>query len=100
MVQFWFIIGIGATCILVGLTLLMVSRRAPPITWVASVGVTLVLAFVVIRAASFHQFDRFIGTRVFGLKCNWILEIGGIAMVLITRETRRRMPTPGFVSSD
>jgi hypothetical protein len=92
-VQFWFILAAGSICLLLGLILLVMARRAPLPTWVALVGVTLVLAFVAIRAASFHHFDRFIGTRILGLKWNWVLEIGGISIVLIASEWRRRWQT-------
>jgi hypothetical protein len=96
-VQFWFILAAGSICLLLGLILLVMARRAPLPTWVALVGVTLVLAFVAIRAASFHHFDRFIGTRILGLKWNWVLEIGGISIVLIASEWRRRWQTMGDV---
>jgi uncharacterized membrane protein YbhN (UPF0104 family) len=90
-VQFWFIIGVGVICLVLGLILLVMARRAPLPTWVALVGMTLVLAFVAARAASFHHFDRFIGTRLLGLKWNWVLEMGGISVVLIASEWRRRL---------
>lgn len=40
------------------------------------------LAFVAVRAMSFHHVDVLIGTRVPNVRVNWILEIGGIAMVI------------------
>jgi hypothetical protein len=89
-VQFWFIVAVGAGCFLLALILLFTARLAPWPTWVALIGVVLVLAFVAIRAASFHHFDRFIGARILGLKWNWVLEMGGIAIVLIASEWRRR----------
>jgi hypothetical protein len=49
---------------------------------VAVLGTALVAAFLVIRAASFHHVDRFIGSRWLGLKANWLLELGGIAVVI------------------
>jgi len=45
---------------------------------------------VLIRAASFHHIDRFIGDRILGLKWNWILEMGGISIVLLSSEWRQR----------
>lgn len=58
-------------------------RCAHPAARVASLGATLVVAFVAIRAASFHHIDEFIGSTVLMVRWNWILEIGGIALVLI-----------------
>jgi hypothetical protein len=53
-------------------------------------GTVLVLAFVLIRAASFHHIDQFIGERILGFKWNWVLEMGGISIVLLGSEWRRR----------
>src|SRR5262249_48751115 len=61
---------------------LFLVRRASRGAWIAALGTALVTAFVLIRAASFHHVDRFIGTRWLGLKANWLLELGGIAIVL------------------
>lgn len=47
----------------------------------AIAGVTLLFAFIVIRAASFHDFDLFINVRVVGLRMNSILELSGIGLV-------------------
>jgi hypothetical protein len=90
-VQFWFIVAVAAICFLMALVLLVLARarRAPMPTWLALVGVVIVLGFVTIRAASFHHFDQFIGSRVLGLKWNWVLEMGGISIVLIASEWRR-----------
>jgi hypothetical protein len=93
-VQIWFIVGVAATCFLVAIALLILTRNAAPPTWLALVGMTIVLAFVLIRAASFHHIDRFIGERILGLKWNWVLEMGGIAVVIIASEWRRRQLRP------
>jgi hypothetical protein len=73
------------------------ARRARAPTWLGLFGTTTVLAFVLIRAASFHHIDKFIGDRILGLKWNWVLEMGGIATVIIASEWRGRTPslTPG-----
>ena len=60
-------------------------------TWLGLLGVILVLGFVTIRSASFHHFDEFIGSRVMGFKWNWVLEMGGISLVIIASEWRRRL---------
>ncbi len=49
--------------------------------WLAVLGTMFILGFVVVRAASFHHVDAFIGSRLGGAKWNWILELGGIAIV-------------------
>src|SRR5690348_4626192 len=76
-VQLWFIIAVAALCFALAIVLMVSIRRAPGPTWVALLGMAVLFAFVLIRAASFHHIDRFIGARVLGLKWNWIFEIGG-----------------------
>jgi len=89
-VQVWFILGVAAVCLLVAIALLVLARKAPAPTWVALIGMAIVLAFVLIRAASFHHIDRFINARILGLKWNWVLEMGGLSVVLLGSEWRRR----------
>jgi len=102
-VQLWFIIGVASACILMACILLVIARKSPAPTWLALIGTTTVLAFVLIRAASFHHIDRFIGGTILGLRWNWVLEMGGIITVIIASEWRRwklrykihRIPVPG-----
>ncbi len=50
---------------------------------VAIWGVCLIYTYVLIRAASFHHIDRFINAEILGARWNWILEVGGIAIVIV-----------------
>jgi uncharacterized membrane protein (UPF0136 family) len=45
-------------------------------------GTVFLLCFVAIRASSFHHVDWLLGTRLARFKVNWILELGGIALVI------------------
>lgn len=90
-VQLWFIIGVAAVSVLLAIVLLVLIRRAPGPTWVALIGMAVVFAFVLIRAASFHHIDRFIGARILGLKWNWVLEMGGLCIVFLGSEWRQRV---------
>lgn len=78
-----FILGLGAAALfaLAGLALLM--RKLQLGVWVSAAGACLVVAYVLIRAASFHNVDILIHSRIFGIKWNWILEIGGLSVVLL-----------------
>ena len=82
-VQLTFIIVIAATCLTLGPTLAWIMRKELAHIWVALIGLALLLAFVAIRAAGFHHFDRFIGYEIGGLRMNWVLELGGIAIITI-----------------
>jgi hypothetical protein len=52
-------------------------RMAP-----ALLGIAFLFCFVVTRAASFHHIDRLLGMSFEGFKMNWILELGGIALII------------------
>jgi hypothetical protein len=89
-VQFVFIIFITIICLIALIILLAWARRAPAPTWFAFFGTTLVIGFVIIRAASFHHIDEFLGKTVLGFRWNWILEMGGISVVLIASQWRQK----------
>jgi hypothetical protein len=87
--QLGFIGLVAVICFIAGIAVLIWARDAPICTWLATIGTTLVSGYVLIRAASFHYVDRFIGQTVFGFRWNWILEISGIALVLLTSQWRQ-----------
>jgi len=41
-------------------------------------GLTFLLAFILVRAVSFHRFDKVLNWRPMGVRMNWILELTGI----------------------
>jgi hypothetical protein len=75
---------------MMAVTLLIWMRRAPMPTRLALLGTIMVLGYVLIRAASFHHIDRFIGETILGLRWNWVIEIGGITLVLASSRWRRK----------
>lgn len=44
-------------------------------------GLVFLGTFIVVRAISFHHFDSILKLSVGGMKVNWILELGGIALI-------------------
>ena len=68
------------------------GEACPDIHLARSIGTTLVIGYVLIRAASFHHVDRFIGRTILGFRWNWILEMGGIALVLFASQWRQIHP--------
>ena len=88
-VQLAFIALVAIICLIAAITLLLWTRSAPTPTRLALIGTTMVLGFVLIRAASFHHVDQFIGQRILGLRWNWILEMSGISLVLIASQWRQ-----------
>jgi hypothetical protein len=89
LVQLAFVALISVTCLISLITLVIWVRDAPPSTWLALTGTTLVLGYVLIRAALFYHVDRLIGQKILGFRWNWILEMGGIGLVLLASQWRQ-----------
>jgi hypothetical protein len=85
-----FILALGLAALAVVCVLAYLARKLSAWTKLAVTGSVLIIGFVVIRAASFHNFDAFIHSRIFSIKMNWILELGGIAVVLWSALMRRK----------
>ena len=92
-VQLYFTIVVALVCSWAIIAMLVAARSASFSTWLALVGTTMVIGFVLIRAASFHHIDRFIGSTVLGFRWNWILEMGGISVVIAASLWRRNRKT-------
>jgi hypothetical protein len=88
-VQAFFVGLVTGSAVTTVITLLVLLRRAPAPALLALLGTGFVLTFVVVRAASFHHIDVLIGSRLLGLRWNWILEIGGILIVMVAAWLRR-----------
>ena len=90
-VQASFIKGVGASAGFLFLVIMVLSWRAPWPNRVAQLGTVLVIAFVAIRASSFHGMDRLIGHEILpDVRMNAVLELGGISLVLIGAGWRLR----------
>jgi hypothetical protein len=79
--QLAFIAAVAFACAAALGAFLWAARRTLKRRWPAIGGVLFILGFVLIRAASFHNVDVFLSARLGGMKWNWILELGGIAVV-------------------
>jgi hypothetical protein len=96
--QKWFVMGaLGASC-LTALVTIIVFHRFWRNHFLLAFGLAFMITFIGVRAISFHHVDAFLGSRVAGAKMNWVLELGGIALVMIAaiRDWRypRRPPPP------
>ena len=81
-VQAGFIGLVGLLGVVSSAGLLLVTKNLPTATRAAIAGGVSLVAFIAVRAASFHHVDRLIGQRLFGMKFNWVLEIGSISMII------------------
>jgi hypothetical protein len=51
--------------------------------WISLLGLVLLLAFVIVRAASFHHVDNLISFHFAGVRMNWVLELGAIGLIAL-----------------
>lgn len=77
--QVLFIIGIAVAGAGLGALLAYLYRHVARRIWLALVGICGLVAFIVIRAASFHHVDLLLVAGPVHL--NWVLELGGISLV-------------------
>jgi len=78
---------------IMGLTLLAATAHliwgAPRATWWALGGSAALVLFVLVRAASFHHVDEWLGRSLAGLRVNWLLEAGGLLLIGASAWRRR-----------
>ena len=79
--QALFIASLIALCLITILILWRRTRRASGPVRAALVGVVVLLGFIAVRAASFDHFDTLLMDRIGGWRLNWLLELGGIALI-------------------
>ena len=89
-VQVAFVMLVTLSSIIAGIIFLMWARNGPLSTLLALIGATFVVAYLMLRAVSFHPVDQFIAGQILGLPWNWILQIGGIGVVLMASEWRKK----------
>lgn len=56
-------------------------RGMRPQYYVALLGLIFTVCFILVRAASFHHVDRFLGLGGDGFRLNWVFELGGIVVI-------------------
>jgi hypothetical protein len=81
LVQGAFVVGMACFGALGIVTLWWLTRGQLRDFRVTLAGLAFILCFVVIRAASFHNFDELIGSELLGIRVNWALELGGIGIM-------------------
>jgi hypothetical protein len=87
-VQKMFIAALCGAAVTGCIAVAVLAYQMPGLTRLALCGFIVLAAFVLIRAASFHHVDILLSQSTFGLKYNWILEIGGILLVLLSASLR------------
>lgn len=80
-VQREFVYGIMAAGGGVSLLLLWFTRKLSAAAQTAAFGITALLAFIAMRASSFHHVDGLISITWRGVRFNWIFELSGIGII-------------------
>lgn len=84
-----FIILVGAVAAVTVAVGLFRARNSNRAVQLAILGACFIVAFIVVRAASFHRVDRMLFKQAFGwLRLNWLLELGGMAIVFVAARLR------------
>jgi hypothetical protein len=65
-------------------------RQASSSAKVAAMGLVILLAFIFVRAASFHHIDYWVTIPVAGLRSGWWLELLAIAVIGFAAASRGR----------
>lgn len=89
-VQKIFLLTIGVSALACSAWLIYKFRSACGTIKVALLGFILLLAFVVMRAASFHNFDYLIRYQIAGIKFNWLMEIGTLLIIAVAALSYRK----------
>ena len=79
----WFILTLTLVAIAVLTSMIWSTRRAVKRVWLAIVGATFLMVFILVRASSFHHVDRWLGLPVGAANLNIVLELGGICSIAI-----------------
>ena len=78
-----FILVIGVLGLVSTVALAFVMRKVVMRVPGAIAGLGLIVSFVVIRAASFHNVDILLSKGGY-LKLNWVFELGGISLIIVS----------------
>lgn len=81
------------------LALIWAMRGLPFRFYVALTGLVFLGAYVLIRAASFHHVDHFLGLGTDGFRLAWLVELGGI-VITATAALLPERPTRGTATPD
>jgi DNA-directed RNA polymerase subunit RPC12/RpoP len=96
-ITFLLLIGTCMLTVLISLRLFLAnSWRRYKITWV---GIIFLCTFILMRAASFHHFDMFIGHQILGLTVNVLLENGALLLIILGTYLAKKFVNPLTVNT-
>lgn len=89
-VQFWFVGALVVGALLGGLAIAWLTRRASGAIRLAIAGLAFIAGFVLVRAASFHHTDEWLGRDLSLIDYGTAQEVTGIAVVAVAAVLYRR----------
>ncbi|GGJ41907.1 hypothetical protein CDQ92_07925 [Sphingopyxis bauzanensis] len=90
--QYAFVIALSGVAAMAGLAILWLTRRADHAVRLAVVGFAFIGLFALLRAASFHHLDDFLGGRTFRIDWSSVPEMVGIGIVASAAAIYPRTP--------
>jgi hypothetical protein len=97
-VQLWFVIALAATGAMMFVIIAWKTRSILRERRLLLFGLSFLLTFIVIRAASFHHVGIILSSEIIGVRVNWILELGGISSVALSAVQSILRPRAGPLS--
>jgi hypothetical protein len=91
-VQRWFVIAVAAAGVMAFVITAWKTRSILRERKLLLFGLSFLLTFIVIRAASFHHVGVFFGSEILGIRVNWILELTGIGLIALSAARAARHP--------
>lgn len=91
-VQLWFVLAVATAGILTLTIMVWKFRTILRERTMLLIGLTSLVTFIVIRAASFHHIHAFVASGILGIRINWILELTGIGLVALSAARSARYP--------
>lgn len=88
-----FLAGLGSAGLTAWLGMLVWQARARGTVKLALAGGTLLLCFIVARAASFYHLKGALGGRLLGMRVHQLIEAAGILIVIAAALAYRRIPS-------
>jgi hypothetical protein len=94
-VQRWFVIAVATAGAMTFVIIAWKLRSILKERIILLLGLCSLITFIIIRAASFHHVDMLLGSRILGFRLNWILELGGIALIALSAAQSLHRPRTG-----
>jgi hypothetical protein len=91
-VQFIFVMAVAIIAIAIFVFIVRRTRLLLKERKLLLFGLCFLIVFIIVRASSFHHVGVFLGTEIWGVRLNWVLELGGIGLIAVSAARAIRNP--------